>query len=55
MKFPVDAPKSKVLRALGALGFKIVRERELHPQSSLRLALCPLSSDPIISPITNLQ
>jgi hypothetical protein len=28
MRFPVDAPKSKVLHALSALGFQIVRERE---------------------------
>ncbi len=27
-KFPVDAPKAKVVRTLGLLGFKIVRERE---------------------------
>ena len=27
-KFPVDAPKTKVVRALERLGFVIVRERE---------------------------
>lgn len=27
-KFPVDAPKQKVVKSLEALGFKIVREKE---------------------------
>jgi predicted RNA binding protein YcfA (HicA-like mRNA interferase family) len=27
-KFPVDAPRSRVLRALNKLGFRSVRERE---------------------------
>lgn len=28
MKFPVDAPRRRVIRALESLGFRIVRDRE---------------------------
>jgi hypothetical protein len=27
-KFPVEAPKQKVIKALGFLGFRLIREKE---------------------------
>ena len=30
-KFPVDAPRRKVIKALGLLGFKVIRQKEHIP------------------------
>jgi len=44
-KFPVDAPKSKVVKALELLGFRVVRERE-------HIAMARHNSDGTQTPLT---
>jgi predicted RNA binding protein YcfA (HicA-like mRNA interferase family) len=44
-KFPVDAPQSRVLRAMGALGFEVVR-------TGSHLSLVRRNADGLTTPMT---
>jgi hypothetical protein len=46
VKFPVDAPKARVVRALKELGFEIVRERETYRDASYESGWHDDAADP---------
>ena len=45
VKFPIDVPKTRVIKALGILGFRLIRERN-------HIALLRLNPDGSKTPLT---